>query len=577
MMLNAHPQLYAGQELYLLAYHTMGEREQRLGAANQPWVFEGLRKTVLELAGVGLDEAEELIERMSGLSTRDVYAQLAAWAGPGVFLVDKTPTYVWSLEALRRAEAVFADPVYIFVHRHPHAAVASMAELALPRGLVADAHGGETPAGDAAVLDAALWAENEALWATGNANALAFLAEIPPHRSLRLAYEDLLTDPAAAAAAMCGLVGVPFHAGMVTPYTPANIATFEPASAGGLGAGDPKLLSNKRIDALMATAWLAAKPPSPASPFASSIALALGYPLPAWKEPALRAAAPGGLARLNATTGGGMPVVVLHTEGGRTSRLRHLGASLEGTHPVFALKMGAEARAAAAEGGLRGLAGAHAQTLAHLSLPPVIGVVAFGPACARAGHALAAKLAADGGGGRCATLFCVGGDPWAPTAGCHDSVTKLVATAREAAAAWGAPGAPDGARLRSALAAAASPHPMLEQLESLVRPLCGATLSDWDLFVDEELRCGDALRSAADAYDAADDDGEAGDSAALLARCVPVRLPGFDDPLAQEAAAPLAAALKAAGLAKRKKRRPQAATAGPSRAQALLEHASSRA
>jgi len=62
-------------------------------------------------------------------SARPQSPVLQGWAGERI-LVDKTPPYVWSLDTLRRAEAIFEDARYIFLHRHPYAAVASVAKLA---------------------------------------------------------------------------------------------------------------------------------------------------------------------------------------------------------------------------------------------------------------------------------------------------------------------------------------------------------------------------------------------------------------------------------------------------------------
>jgi hypothetical protein len=62
------------------------------------------------------------------ISARPKSLVLQGWAGERI-LVDKTPSYVSSLDTLRRAEAIFEDARYIFLHRHPYADVASMAKL----------------------------------------------------------------------------------------------------------------------------------------------------------------------------------------------------------------------------------------------------------------------------------------------------------------------------------------------------------------------------------------------------------------------------------------------------------------
>ena len=48
-------------------------------------------------------------------------------------LVDKTPSYCWSLETLLRAEKLFEEPIYVHLYRHPFASVASIGRWAINR------------------------------------------------------------------------------------------------------------------------------------------------------------------------------------------------------------------------------------------------------------------------------------------------------------------------------------------------------------------------------------------------------------------------------------------------------------
>ena len=68
-------------------------------------------------------------------------------------------------------------------------------------------------------VERALWDESEHLWALGNANTLDFLQEVPPERTLKLAYEDLVTAPEPAARRLAEFVGVPYVPEMSAPYT----------------------------------------------------------------------------------------------------------------------------------------------------------------------------------------------------------------------------------------------------------------------------------------------------------------------------------------------------------------------
>jgi hypothetical protein len=439
LMLNANPHLFAPQELYLLHFYTMGERRRRLAGQDlEGWIVEGLRKAVMELRGCEAAAADATLAELDTLDTQQVYDVLQGWAGERI-LVDKTPPYVWSLDTLRRAEAIFEDARYISLYRHPYANVASMAKETIkrewlsdsldgmmgtgPSALDAGAPGAPGVAGAAAAtgaagapgaagargagavqeaeaphstilaaveeaeaaagaadaeaaclapgspsggsdddgsdehaapsalappvhataaalakaraskgrtqnaIDRALWDEAENLWALGNANAMDFLQEVPPERRLSLAFEDLVTLPEASARALCKLVGVQYVADMTNPYTERNMASFAPATEGGLGAGDPHVLQRTGIDPGAADAWRAVAPPRALTPFSAHVAKRLGYRLPMWKEPAARVGTPAAIVRLNAHTAG--PVVILvHDTSGEVHALRPLAAAL---------------------------------------------------------------------------------------------------------------------------------------------------------------------------------------------------------------------------------------------------------
>ena len=176
LVLNMHSQLYAGQELYLLPFYTMQERAERLSSRElSSWVFEGLRKTVMELRGCTIEETDELLVQMADFRTQDVLAILQAWAGERI-LVDKTPPYVWSMDTLRRAEQLFEEVQYVHVYRHPYANIASRAAEAINRDFIADAAGAAAPTG---------WEQQVCLALARNA-ALATRAEpvwrVPPAR-----------------------------------------------------------------------------------------------------------------------------------------------------------------------------------------------------------------------------------------------------------------------------------------------------------------------------------------------------------------------------------------------------------
>jgi len=477
LVLNAHPGLYAGQELYLLPYFTMPERRSRMdsGLGVRGFIFEGLRKTVMELRGCSVAQADELLEEMAELNTQDVYRVLQAWAGPRI-LVDKTPTYGWSVETLRRAEALFEEVQYIHLHRHPYATISSMAAEAVQRDYVAKAAGDSLPPGWEGQLDAALWDESEALWAQCNANIQDFCRSLPPERCTRLAYEDLLAKPAVACRRLCAFLRLPYHAGMTTPYTADNLATFQPAVEGGMGAGDPKLRNNKQIDARMADAWRKVSVPRPLTSFAAHVALGLGYALPAWKEPALRLGAPAELERLNACTARGPPLVLLHGASGTVSQLRALAAALP--VPVFGLRMTEAARERG--GSWAKLAAHYCRALDSLGLPPAVRIATMDGCGVALAQALARCL--GGGGGVAGPILLVGG-------GEEQLPGRISQAQAHARALWalaqeggwlGGRSPPDRAQLLAALDGCANADDKLELMASCAKP-DDMPLSDWDV------------------------------------------------------------------------------------------------
>jgi hypothetical protein len=511
LVLNMHSQLYAGQELYLLQFFTMLERAQRLSSPElSSWVFEGLRKTVMELRQCTLEQADALLEEMSDFSTQDVYSVLQAWCGNRV-LVDKTPPYVWSLDTLRRAETLFEEVQYIHVHRHPYANISSMAAEAINRDFLAGSAGAVPadwaekvrrvrgfrasclharlthPYRTAAQLDDALWTESETLWAQGNANVMDFFKDLPPARCMRLAYEDLLRTPDAAVRQMCAFLRLPFEAAMCQPYTADNLSTFEPAAAGGLGAGDPKLRQNSRIDAAMADSWHGVTVPRPLGAFAAHVARELGYAIPAWKEPALRADAPAELQRLNSVTAG-VPLVLVHGLSGTLTRLEPLAAAL--AVPVFGLRMTAAAQALHS---MDALAAAYVAALASLGLPPTVFLGAADDFGARLAHAMlrlwvAARGQSQAAAPRVASLILLDGCLAGPLDSSLPPPERALWELAQEAAARSCQLTPPLAAFLASARACANEDEQLAMMAEAYRPP-DMPLPEWDLLAVRLVKC----------------------------------------------------------------------------------------
>jgi hypothetical protein len=101
-----------------------------------------------------------------------------------------------------------------------------------------------------------------------NRNAIAFLGSIPSQRQHWVRYEELVTDPDVAMRAVCDFLGIPFSGAVLDPYGSIS-QTFE--------LGDPNLLTHRRVDPVLATAWRKRPPPQRLSRSTQDIAVELGY------------------------------------------------------------------------------------------------------------------------------------------------------------------------------------------------------------------------------------------------------------------------------------------------------------
>jgi len=165
LCLNAHQDLYAGQELYLLMFDTMGERSAALRGSD---FEEGLLATIMELQGCALAEAEAFLTDLGDrCPTWRVYEILQEMCAPRL-LVDKTPHNASHALHLKRTHEVFDSPRYIHLLRHPYATIES--GLKLQR----DVLGG---------LDST-WERVEQEWFNTNQLTNEFLLNIKPSEKL---------------------------------------------------------------------------------------------------------------------------------------------------------------------------------------------------------------------------------------------------------------------------------------------------------------------------------------------------------------------------------------------------------
>jgi acyl-CoA synthetase (AMP-forming)/AMP-acid ligase II len=246
VLLAGHPSLFAPPELELLCFSTLQERRAFFSGRHQFWL-EGALRAVMESKGCDGRAAERIVRdcEEKQLSVRRFYGLIQGWLGDRI-LVDKTPSYSLAEETLERAEEDFDNPLYIHLLRHPCGMIRSFEEVKLH--LVTDVFFDQPPA--VAPRELA-----ELMWLISHENILQFLARVPEQRQLRLAFEDLVSDPQAALEGICRFLDLDFVPDMLQPYKEKKQRMTD-----GVGdlvpmIGDPKFHTHQTIDAAVAQRW----------------------------------------------------------------------------------------------------------------------------------------------------------------------------------------------------------------------------------------------------------------------------------------------------------------------------------
>jgi hypothetical protein len=260
-MLARHPALFCGPELHLLPFESMAKRHHVLAQLGYLWMESGLVQTLAKLEGLTPEQAGHRLQQLivDDVSVQDVYRMLQGQIGERL-LVDKSPSYTEHRMWLSRAEDLFEETRYLYMARHPCAAIESFVRMRF-HWLIGN-HSG--------VWDENPWLFAEKCWAVHNRNAMDFLGGIAPQRQHRVLYEDLVTDPDAVMRGISGFLDISFDGAVLDPYEGIS-TTFE--------LGDPNLLNYRSVDPTLAAAWKRNPPPQRLSPFTRDVAAELGYVL----------------------------------------------------------------------------------------------------------------------------------------------------------------------------------------------------------------------------------------------------------------------------------------------------------
>ncbi len=241
-MLAGHPALFVPPELSLLPFSSLGRRCEQAQTLGYDWLRIGLVSALQILEGLPAARTVAALETLERADTPmpEMFERLQAAAAPRI-LIDKSPFNGFHPEWLRYAERVFAGARYIHLVRHPVPVIESWVRMRFYRMfrrhfLVWD----ENP-----------WLYAEKSWASVNRHITDFLDTIEPERRLRVKFEDLVSDPAAAGNDICRFLGVPFDPVILTPHDDDRM-TLDPS--GRLPAvGDPNFRLRSAIDPALAS------------------------------------------------------------------------------------------------------------------------------------------------------------------------------------------------------------------------------------------------------------------------------------------------------------------------------------
>jgi len=243
LMLTGHPDLIAFNELKLLGFHTLSERNTAYKGKFSLWQ-EGAIRAVMALKDCTVNKAKSIIHdfEQKGYTTKAFYQQLQVWASPQI-IVDKTPAYALDINILQKIKEGFANPIFIHLVRHPYSMVTSFEKYHLDQVLYLKEH------------DYNAQQLGESVWLESHQNILEFLKDIPKNQQFQLRYEDLVQQPEQIIQALCTQTGLTFHPNLLTPYQNIEQKAIDGIHKASRSMSDTNLLKFKSINAAKAGEW----------------------------------------------------------------------------------------------------------------------------------------------------------------------------------------------------------------------------------------------------------------------------------------------------------------------------------
>jgi hypothetical protein len=266
VILAGHPRLFAPPEMHLLSFNTLGQRRAVRLQGGQIGFWEGTIRAIMEIKGCDVEQATQIMEACEeqNMSTQQFYRQMQAWIGDRV-LVDKSISYALNPDILRRAEADFAEAMYIHLVRHPYGVIRSFEQARLDRVMFRDRHG-------FSVRELA-----EVMWVVCHENILAFLKEVPAQRQHWVRFEELVAEPRRVMEGVCEFLGLAFDAEMLEPYKDQRKRMTDGIHEASRMIGDVKFHEHHDINAKVAEQWRAVYQEDFLGDITWQLAASLGY------------------------------------------------------------------------------------------------------------------------------------------------------------------------------------------------------------------------------------------------------------------------------------------------------------
>ncbi len=266
VMLAGNQKLFSPPELDLLSFNTVRERREAFSEEGLEIWLEATIRAIKELKQTDVDEARRIMDGFvaQNMSVKEYYRTLQEWMGDRI-LVDKSPTYPFDPEILKRAEQDFTQAKYIHLLRHPYAMVYSFIEAKLDQNFFRYEH----PFTRREL--------GELIYIISHQNINRFLQDIPDERKIRLRFEDLLLDPYNEMLRICNFIDIDFEPDMLKPYQ-GNKMT-DGVSKHSQMVGDFKFYLHKNIDTSVTDRWREHHKNNFLSDITWELAKAFGYPV----------------------------------------------------------------------------------------------------------------------------------------------------------------------------------------------------------------------------------------------------------------------------------------------------------